>query len=74
MLHSITVCRGIDLDGPTAGIAFKSTMCDDKSSVSLIQDSGFEVESVGSLAAHELGHIFNMDHDGNIMYRRHANL
>ncbi len=55
--------RGAELDGSTAGIAFKSTMCDGWSSVGVSQDSGNGMESVGSIAAHELGHIFNMDHD-----------
>ncbi len=62
-LHQLT-CSGVDLDGPTAGLAFKSTMCDDQSSVGLVQDKSNDVESVGSIAAHELGHILNMDHDG----------
>ena len=38
-------------------------MCDDRSSVGLSQDNGGGVDFVGSTAAHELGHIFNMQHD-----------
>lgn len=40
-------------------------MCDERSSVSLSQDDGGAVDSVGLIAAHELGHIFNMAHDNS---------
>ena len=55
--------RGIDIAGNTVGIAFVSTMCDSLRSVGLSQDRRSGVDSVGSTAAHELGHIFNMAHD-----------
>lgn len=54
---------GIDLDGSTIGIAFVGAMCG-FSSVGVTQDGGRSLPSVGSTAAHELGHIFNMGHDG----------
>ena len=38
-------------------------MCSRLSSVGLSQDRRSGVDSVGSTAAHELGHIFNMAHD-----------
>ena len=55
--------RGIDIAGNTVGIAFVGTMCGTLSSVGLSQDRRSGVDSVGSTAAHELGHIFNMAHD-----------
>ena len=55
--------RGIDLDGTTVGIAFTRAMCSDSSSVGVTQDRGASLDVVGSIAAHELGHIFNMEHD-----------
>ena len=60
--------RGIDLDGGTVGIAFVRTMCSDTHSVGVTQDRGRAINSVGVTAAHELGHIFNMGHDGSEWY------
>ena len=57
--------RGIDLDGGTVGIAFIRTMCSDTHSVGVTQDGGRAISSLGGTAAHELGHIFNMGHDGS---------
>ena len=51
------------MDGSTIGYAFVGTMCNDLNSIGLIQDTRRSVESTGGIAAHELGHIFNMDHD-----------
>ena len=59
--HTLTCYRHIDLAGSTIGIAFTSTMCSSTSSVGLSQDRG--TDGVFSTAAHELGHIMNMDHD-----------
>jgi len=56
---------GIDLDGNTVGRAFTRTMCSDSNSIGITEDGGGSVEFVGSTAAHELGHIFNMDHDSS---------
>ena len=50
------------------GIAFVRTMCSDTHSVGVTQDSGRAISSVGVTAAHELGHIFNMGHDGSEWY------
>ena len=57
-------CSGIDIDGSTVGIAFTRAMCSDSQSVGVTQDGGSSLSSVASTAAHELGHIFNMGHDG----------
>ena len=45
------------------GLANLGTMCNDHFSVGLSQDGRMSVEGVGSIAAHELGHLFNMEHD-----------
>ena len=64
MRITILLFRGINLNGNTVGIAFTGTMCNDRSSLGVTQDGrGSGVEAVGSTAAHELGHILNMDHD-----------
>ena len=54
---------GIDLDGRTLGIAPVGTMCRGRSAAGVTQDTGSSVAYVASIAAHELGHIFNMEHD-----------
>ena len=54
--------RGIDLDGNTVGFAFVGTMCG-PNAVGITQDGGRSIDSTASTAAHELGHIFNMNHD-----------
>ena len=38
-------------------------MCSDLNSIGLVQDTRRSVESTGGITAHELGHIFNMNHD-----------
>lgn len=48
------------------GFAYVGTMCSDTHSVGLTQDGGGSIASTSSTAAHELGHIFNMVHDGKI--------
>lgn len=60
-----TFHRGIDLEGDTVGIAFLRTMCSDSDSVGVTQDGGKSLDKVGSTAAHELGHILNMEHDNS---------
>ena len=54
---------GIDLDGGTLGVALLGTMCLGRFSSGLAQDTGSSVAYLASIAAHELGHILNMDHD-----------
>jgi len=53
---------GIDLDGQTIGLAPVGAMCS-RISAGLTQDTGSSVASTASTATHELGHIFNMNHD-----------
>ena len=43
-------------------------MCNRRSSTGHTQDTGFSLSKVASIAAHELGHIFNMKHDDDGMY------
>lgn len=54
---------GIDIDGSVVGVAFVGTMCSGSSSVGFTEDGGRTRPQVFAIAAHELGHIFNMDHD-----------
>ena len=55
---------GIDLDNNTLGIAFINEMCSETHSVGVTQDGGHSLSLTASIAAHELGHILNMKHDG----------
>ena len=48
------------------GIAFVGTMCSTTGSVGVTQDGGRSLSSVAATAAHELGHVFNMNHDGRM--------
>ena len=61
--------RGIDLTGSTVGFAFVGTMCSETASVGLTEDGGRSLTSTASVVAHELGHIFNMQHDGKLPLR-----
>ena len=63
--YSCKLCcfSGIDITGSTVGIAFVGTMCQRRSSTGLSQDGGRSLTSLATTVAHELGHIFNMDHD-----------
>ncbi len=50
--------------GSAVGLAYVGTMCTKSVAIGLTQDGGeLVVNSVGAIAAHELGHIFNMAHD-----------
>jgi len=53
---------GIDLDGQTTGLAPLGAMCS-RISAGLTQDTGSSVVSTATTSAHELGHIFDMEHD-----------
>ena len=61
---SVSSYRGIDINGGTVGIAFIGTMCSENLAVGVTQDFG-TIEATGATAAHEMGHIFNMEHDDN---------
>ena len=54
---------GISFAGSTIGIAFTGTMCSSSHSVGLVEDRGRDLNHVISTTAHELGHIFGMNHD-----------
>ena len=58
---------GIDLDSTVIGRAFVGTMCNRRSSTGITQDGGMSFSRVVTTAAHELGHIFNMNHDDDGM-------
>ena len=47
------------------GVAYEHTMCSDTHSVGVTEDGGRSLSAVASTAAHEVGHNFNMAHDGN---------
>ena len=55
--------RSIDFNGNILGVAPLGTMCRGRRAAGLMQDTGSSVAFVGGIAAHELGHIFNMEHD-----------
>ena len=51
------------MDGNVVGLASVATMCSGGQSSGLSQDGGRSTDGVAATAAHELGHILNMDHD-----------
>ena len=54
---------GRDLDGTTAGIAWRGALCDSYFSAGLSEaNDGVFIDSL--IAAHEIGHNFNAQHDG----------
>ena len=59
----VRMYRSIDFNGRILGVAPLGTMCRGRSAAGLTQDTGQSVAYVGSIAAHELRHIFNMEHD-----------
>ncbi len=57
---------GRDLDGSTVGIAWLGGLCNDNVGAGLSQGSSVTGPTIDSLvAAHEIGHNFNADHDGD---------
>ena len=47
---------------PVVGFANNGTLCSD-SAVAVVYDDGESIASTASLAAHELGHLMNLQHD-----------
>ncbi len=65
-MHGLThLYTGRDFNGSTAGIAWVGGLCDDNTGTGLSmgsKDTGPTIDSL--IAAHEIGHNFNADHDG----------
>lgn len=64
-MHSTYVhpYSGTEIDGSIVGLAFIGTMCNQSYSAGVAQDGGAPLDRITTLAAHELGHVFNMRHD-----------
>lgn len=67
MFFIIFFLRGIDINGNTVGLAFIGTMCNRLAAIGFTQDGGRSLADTISTAAHELGHIFNMNHDEGML-------
>ncbi len=52
-----------DLDGSTIGIAYLDSLCDSRNAVGLTESRNTWLDSL--VAAHEIGHNFGADHDGD---------
>ena len=51
------------MNGNTVGLAYVQVMCSSRCA-GLSQDGGRTLSAVTNTVAHELGHNFNMNHDG----------
>ena len=59
--------RGNDFSSNTIGIAYLNTMCG-SASVGIVLDSHRSAQGTGSTFAHEMGHLFGIDHDDSRAY------
>eukprot|EP00795_Rhopilema_esculentum_P009201 gene9201-16875_t len=55
----------IEFDGPAIGVAPMSAMCTERYSTNVNQDLSWDYSLVAGTIAHEMGHNFRMDHDGD---------
>ena len=67
-LHLSLPHRGISLNSFVVGLAYVSGMCSSYS-VNLVEDFG-SLPAVASTTAHELGHLFSMQHDNSMMFSK----
>lgn len=58
--------RGRNVDDPVLGIAFVGGMCLRNFSSSVVEDGGSDLDQIGVVAAHELGHNFHFFHDDEL--------
>eukprot|EP00731_Ephydatia_muelleri_P029656 Em0021g179a len=67
--HDVTMLlTGISLNSFVVGLAYVSGMCSSYS-VNLVEDFG-SLPAVASTTAHELGHLFSMQHDNSMMFSK----
>lgn len=60
----IRFCSGVRFGLEVVGKAFLRTICSAFGAVGVVRDGGRgSVTVVGNTAAHELGHLLNMEHD-----------
>jgi hypothetical protein len=57
---------GRDLDGTTVGIAYIGALCSPQFGVSLSQAVGLSPTTAALVIAHEIGHNFGAEHDGEL--------
>ena len=61
------LCSGRDLFGSTIGIAYIGGICNE-TGVGIVQDDSNSLDDVAVTMAHELGHLFSMEHDNRREY------
>jgi disintegrin/metalloproteinase domain-containing protein 28 len=59
---AVMLITGNEFSGSTIGIAYLNTMCG-SASVGIVKDRHRAALATGSTFAHEMGHLFGMDHD-----------
>lgn len=66
-LHCFT-CSGRELNESVGGIAYLGGMCS-FSEVGVVVDISYSLDFVGAVLAHEVGHLFSMEHDSRRKYQ-----